>query len=165
MSFSATILFTPPVPGGEEQAPPTPVSVGGGGLAVRDTKQLLHLIYQRLQRAADTAEEALAVARSNQRALQRLELEVRSLAQGLRASQGVSPSTQQSPSDGEAPPGGNGVSRAPEPQDNQPFRAAKCQVYVEGPSVQSLVGEGEGISEKVSECEGESGRVSEGVRG
>ncbi|XP_060678185.1 uncharacterized protein C14orf93 homolog [Hemiscyllium ocellatum] len=139
MSFSATILFTPPAPGGEEQGPPAPVAVAGGGLAVRDTNQLLHLIYQRLQRAAETAEEALTVARSNQRALQRLELDVRSLAEGLRASQGGSPSTQQSPRDGEAPPAGSGVSWAPEPQENQPFRQAKCQVYVEGPSVQSLV--------------------------
>eukprot|EP00061_Rhincodon_typus_P009108 g32332.t1 len=138
MSFSATILFTPPAhsgPGGEEQAPPTPISVGGDGVSVRGTDQLLHLIYQRVQRAVDSAEEALNVARSNQRALQRLERDVRRMAEGGGVRQGASHSSQQSPHDREATPDPNGVSRGREPLENRALRATKCQVHIESPSV------------------------------
>ncbi|XP_067837622.1 uncharacterized protein C14orf93-like [Heptranchias perlo] len=92
MSFSATILFTPPgrtegVPeageGEQQQQPPplllpTPIAVGGQGVAVGGTEQLLHLIYQRLETAAAHAREALSIARSNQAILRGLEREIRS---------------------------------------------------------------------------------------
>ncbi|XP_067881434.1 uncharacterized protein C14orf93-like isoform X1 [Heterodontus francisci] len=87
MSFSATILFTAPgraevtqeAGAGESQGPAT-VTVGGQGVAVNSTEQLLHLIYQRLQTAASAAEEALAIARANQQILRGLQLEVSRLA-------------------------------------------------------------------------------------
>ncbi|CAM4323039.1 unnamed protein product [Lepidochelys kempii] len=69
MSFSATILFSPP-------APCAPISVSGHGLAVQSSEQLLHVIYQRLDKAVGLAEAALALAKANNQALQRLEEEV-----------------------------------------------------------------------------------------
>ncbi|TFJ97315.1 prenylated Rab acceptor protein 1-like [Platysternon megacephalum] len=95
MSFSATILFSPPgaqeatgcccackrEPGAEGAggAPPppcAPISVSGHGLAVQSSEQLLHVIYQRLDKAVGLAEAALALAKANNQALRRLEEEV-----------------------------------------------------------------------------------------
>ncbi|XP_029437435.1 uncharacterized protein C14orf93 homolog [Rhinatrema bivittatum] len=96
MSFSATILFSPPSggsdtkccgcacksenneapSGGAGSAIPTPISVSGQGLAVQSSEQLLHLIYQRVEKAVSVAEAALGVARSNCELLTRLQDEV-----------------------------------------------------------------------------------------
>nr|XP_032625193.1 uncharacterized protein C14orf93 homolog isoform X3 [Chelonoidis abingdonii] len=89
MSFSATILFSPPgaqeATGcccackrepGAEGAGGAPISVSGHGLAVQSSEQLLHVIYQRLDKAVGLAEAALALAKANNQALRRLEEEV-----------------------------------------------------------------------------------------
>ncbi|XP_078501016.1 uncharacterized protein C14orf93 homolog [Lissotriton helveticus] len=96
MSFSATILFSPPSGAGteakccscpfksENNAPPagsssincTPVSISGQGLAVQSTDQLLHLIYQRVEKTTGLAEAALGLAKSNNEILIRLQEEV-----------------------------------------------------------------------------------------
>ncbi|KAG8455457.1 hypothetical protein GDO86_001586 [Hymenochirus boettgeri] len=91
MSFSATILFSPP-PGHSEakcgckneviqtQSVPvdgvTPITVTGGGLAVQGCEQLLHLIYQRVEKAVGLAEAALDVAKANSNLLNHLQEEV-----------------------------------------------------------------------------------------
>ncbi|XP_043914488.1 uncharacterized protein C14orf93 homolog [Protopterus annectens] len=93
MSFSATILFTPP--GGEAKcctcscqnqpnvnlnmSGTTPISVCGHGLAVQSTDQLLHLIYQRVEKAITVAESALAVAKSNSEILNKLQEDIGNL--------------------------------------------------------------------------------------
>ncbi|XP_030043626.1 uncharacterized protein C14orf93 homolog [Microcaecilia unicolor] len=95
MSFSATILFSPPNGSSETKccgctcksesnetssgglgtgpAIPTPITVSGQGLAVQNSEQLLHLIYQRVEKAVSVAEAALGVARSNCELLTRLQ--------------------------------------------------------------------------------------------
>ncbi|XP_027428028.1 uncharacterized protein C14orf93 homolog isoform X2 [Zalophus californianus] len=103
MSFSATILFSPP--GGSETRccccacksetsasstgsqggnPPTstPITVTGHGLAVQSSEQLLHIIYQRVEKAVGLAEAALGLARANNELLKRLQEEVGELRQG-----------------------------------------------------------------------------------
>lgn len=103
MSFSATILFSPP--GGSEARccccacksetsassagsqggnPPasTPITVTGHGLAVQGSEQLLHIIYQRVEKAVGLAEAALGLARANNELLKRLQEEVGELRQG-----------------------------------------------------------------------------------
>ncbi|EFB18961.1 hypothetical protein PANDA_015660, partial [Ailuropoda melanoleuca] len=103
MSFSATILFSPP--GGSEARccccacksetsassagsqgghPPasTPITVTGHGLAVQSSEQLLHIIYQRVEKAVGLAEAALGLARANNQLLKRLQEEVGELRQG-----------------------------------------------------------------------------------
>lgn len=103
MSFSATILFSPP--GGSEARccccacksetsassagsqggnPPasTPITVTGHGLAVQSSEQLLHIIYQRVEKAVGLAEAALGLARANNELLKRLQEEVGELRQG-----------------------------------------------------------------------------------
>ncbi|XP_022277512.1 uncharacterized protein C14orf93 homolog isoform X2 [Canis lupus baileyi] len=97
MSFSATILFSPP--GGSEARccccacksetgasstgsqggnPPasTPITVTGHGLAVQSPEQLLHIIYQRVEKAVGLAEAALGLARANNELLKRLQEEL-----------------------------------------------------------------------------------------
>lgn len=97
MSFSATILFSPP--GGSEARccccacksetsassagsqggnPPasTPITVTGHGLAVQSSEQLLHIIYQRVEKAVGLAEAALGLARANNELLKRLQEEL-----------------------------------------------------------------------------------------
>uniref|UniRef100_A0A452UEA1 Regulator of thyroid function and cancer n=1 Tax=Ursus maritimus TaxID=29073 RepID=A0A452UEA1_URSMA len=97
MSFSATILFSPP--GGSEARccccacksetsassagsqggnPPasTPITVTGHGLAVQSSEQLLHIIYQRVEKAVGLAEAALGLARANNELLRCLQEEV-----------------------------------------------------------------------------------------
>ncbi|XP_053450737.1 uncharacterized protein C14orf93 homolog isoform X2 [Nycticebus coucang] len=103
MSFSATILFSPP--GGSEARccccacksetsggtagsqggnppPSTPITVTGHGLAVQSSEQLLHIIYQRVDKAVGLAEAALGLARANNELLKRLQEEVGELRQG-----------------------------------------------------------------------------------
>ncbi|XP_073488531.1 uncharacterized protein C14orf93 homolog [Aquarana catesbeiana] len=94
MSFSATILFTPPA--GQNDAKcgcktestqggsvivdgPTPVTVTGQGVSVQGCDQLLHLIYQRVEKAVGLAEAALNVAKANSSLLSQLQDEVSSL--------------------------------------------------------------------------------------
>ncbi|KAG6920462.1 chromosome 14 orf 93 [Chelydra serpentina] len=110
MSFSATILFSPPgaqeatgcccsckrEPGteGAGGAPPppcAPISVSGHGLAVQSSEQLLHVIYQRLDKAVGLAEAALALAKANNQALRRLEEEVGGLRRGTPPTVKASP--------------------------------------------------------------------------
>ncbi|KAH1182277.1 hypothetical protein KIL84_010031 [Mauremys mutica] len=110
MSFSATILFSPPgtqeatgcccackrEPGAEGAggAPPppcAPISVSGHGLAVQSSEQLLHVIYQRLDKAVGLAEAALALAKANNQALRRLEEEVGGLRREAHPSGKASP--------------------------------------------------------------------------
>lgn len=99
MSFSATILFSPPnaaeakcccctckqEPGAQAAAPPpppcAPITVTGSGLAVQSSDQLLHVIYQRVEKAVGLAEVALSLAKANNEALRRLEEEVGALRQ------------------------------------------------------------------------------------
>ncbi|XP_077170027.1 uncharacterized protein C14orf93 homolog [Paroedura picta] len=97
MSFSATILFSPPnakeakcccctckrEPGAPTAAPApppsppcTPITVTGTGLAVQSSEQLLHVIYQRVEKAVGLAEMSLSLAKANNQALQRLEEEM-----------------------------------------------------------------------------------------
>ncbi|KAG8509383.1 putative protein C14orf93, partial [Galemys pyrenaicus] len=99
----ATILFSPP--GGSEARccccacksetstnstssqggnPPasTPITVTGHGLAVQSSEQLLHIIYQRVDKAVGLAEAALGLARANNELLKRLQEEVGELKQG-----------------------------------------------------------------------------------
>uniref|UniRef100_A0A8D0G3N4 Uncharacterized protein n=1 Tax=Sphenodon punctatus TaxID=8508 RepID=A0A8D0G3N4_SPHPU len=104
MSFSATILFSPPnaneakcccctckrEPGAEGPAPLpppscTPITVSGHGLAVENSEQLLHVIYQRVDKVFGLAEAALGLARANNEALRRLEEEVGALRRGAAA--------------------------------------------------------------------------------
>ncbi|MEE6516080.1 hypothetical protein FKM82_025293 [Ascaphus truei] len=91
MSFSATILFSPP-PGQNEgkcgcksettqEGPPlaegvTPITVSGQGVAVQGCEQLLHLIYQRVEKAVGLAESALGVAKANSNLLNHLQEEI-----------------------------------------------------------------------------------------
>ncbi|XP_004474612.1 uncharacterized protein C14orf93 homolog [Dasypus novemcinctus] len=103
MSFSATILFSPPsgsegkccccackseTSGGSSgsqggNAPPsTPITVTGHGLVVQSSEQLLHIIYQRVDKAVGLAEAALGLARANNELLKRLQEEVGELRQG-----------------------------------------------------------------------------------
>lgn len=106
MSFSATILFSPPggSGGGETRCcccacksetsggstgcqggnPPssTPITVTGHGLAVQSSEQLLHIIYQRVEKAVGLAEAALGLARANNELLKHLQEEVGELRQG-----------------------------------------------------------------------------------
>ncbi|XP_077773038.1 uncharacterized protein C14orf93 homolog isoform X2 [Podarcis muralis] len=100
MSFSATILFSPPntkeakcccctckqEPGAQATTPPppppsssTPITVTGTGLAVQSSEQLLHVIYQRVEKAVGLAEVALSLAKANNEALRRLEEEMGTL--------------------------------------------------------------------------------------
>nr|XP_033781048.1 uncharacterized protein C14orf93 homolog isoform X2 [Geotrypetes seraphini] len=101
MSFSATILFSPPNGSSDTKccgcpcksesnetssgdmgagpAVPTPITVSGQGLAVQNSEQLLHLIYQRVEKAVSVAEAALGVARSNSELLTRLQDDVNEL--------------------------------------------------------------------------------------
>ncbi|XP_012880906.1 PREDICTED: uncharacterized protein C14orf93 homolog [Dipodomys ordii] len=103
MSFSATILFSPPggsearccccacksetggsstgSQGGNPHAS-TPITVTGHGLAVQSNEQLLHIIYQRVDKAVGLAEAALGLARANNELLKRLQEEVGELRQG-----------------------------------------------------------------------------------
>ncbi|XP_045306312.1 uncharacterized protein C14orf93 homolog isoform X2 [Leopardus geoffroyi] len=97
MSFSATILFSPP--GGSEARccccacksetsggstssqggnppPSTPITVTGHGLAVQSSEQLLHIIYQRVEKAVGLAEAALGLARANNELLKCLQEEL-----------------------------------------------------------------------------------------
>ncbi|XP_058038924.1 uncharacterized protein C14orf93 homolog isoform X1 [Ahaetulla prasina] len=105
MSFSATILFSPPhaneakcccctckqEPGAPVTAPPppppssppcTPITITGTGLTVQSSEQLLHVIYQRVEKAVSLAELALSLAKANNEALRRLEEDVAALCQG-----------------------------------------------------------------------------------
>ncbi|XP_059771618.1 uncharacterized protein C14orf93 homolog [Balaenoptera ricei] len=103
MSFSATILFSPPSGGearccccacksetsggstgcqGGNPPPSTPITVTGHGLAVQSSEQLLHIIYQRVDKAVGLAEAALGLARANNELLKRLQEEVGELRQG-----------------------------------------------------------------------------------
>ncbi|XP_032964627.1 uncharacterized protein C14orf93 homolog isoform X3 [Rhinolophus ferrumequinum] len=103
MSFSATILFSPPSgsearccccacksetggvstgPQGGNPPPGTPITVTGHGLAVQSSEQLLHIIYQRVDKAVGLAEAALGLARANNELLKRLQEEVGELRQG-----------------------------------------------------------------------------------
>ena len=108
MSFSATILFSPPggSGGGETRCcccacksetsggstgcqggnPPssTPITVTGHGLAVQSSEQLLHIIYQRVEKAVGLAEAALGLARANNELLKHLQEEVGELRQWER---------------------------------------------------------------------------------
>ncbi|KAM3940267.1 uncharacterized protein C14orf93 homolog [Leptodactylus fuscus] len=94
MSFSATILFTPPpgqndgkcackienTQGGSVSVDgATPVAVNGQGVAVQGCEQLLHLIYQRVEKAVGLAEAALNVAKANSSLLSELQDEFSSL--------------------------------------------------------------------------------------
>ncbi|XP_069820302.1 uncharacterized protein C14orf93 homolog [Dendropsophus ebraccatus] len=94
MSFSATILFTPPpgqndgkcackienTQGGSVSVDgATPITVNGQGVAVQGCEQLLHLIYQRVEKAVGLAEAALNVAKANSSLLSELQGEVSSL--------------------------------------------------------------------------------------
>ncbi|XP_008838116.1 uncharacterized protein C14orf93 homolog isoform X1 [Nannospalax galili] len=103
MSFSATILFSPPngsearccccacksetgggstgAQGGGAPAS-TPITVTGHGLAVQSSEQLLHIIYQRVDKAVGLAEAALGLARANNELLKQLQEEVGELRQG-----------------------------------------------------------------------------------
>lgn len=103
MSFSATILFSPPSGSearccccacksetsggstgsqGRNPPPSTPITVTGHGLAVQSSEQLLHVIYQRVDKAVGLAEAALGLARANNELLKRLQEEVGELRQG-----------------------------------------------------------------------------------
>ncbi|XP_007949372.1 uncharacterized protein C14orf93 homolog [Orycteropus afer afer] len=103
MSFSATILFSPPSgseatccccacknetsggstgPQGGNPPSSTPITVTGHGLAVQSSDQLLHIIYQRVEKAVGLAETALGLARANNELLKRLQEEVGELKQG-----------------------------------------------------------------------------------
>ncbi|XP_055147785.1 uncharacterized protein C14orf93 homolog isoform X2 [Symphalangus syndactylus] len=103
MSFSATILFSPPSGSearccccacksetnggntgsqGGNPPPSTPITVTGHGLAVQSSEQLLHIIYQRVDKAVGLAEAALGLARANNELLKRLQEEVGDLRQG-----------------------------------------------------------------------------------
>lgn len=103
MSFSATILFSPPSGSearccccacksetnggntgsqGGNPPPSTPITVTGHGLAVQSSEQLLHIIYQRVDKAVGLAEAALGLARANNELLKRLQEEMGELRQG-----------------------------------------------------------------------------------
>ncbi|XP_061444682.1 uncharacterized protein C14orf93 homolog [Rhineura floridana] len=114
MSFSATILFSPPnakeakcccctckqEPGAQTTTttpppPPspssTPITVTGTGLAVQSSDQLLHIIYQRVEKAVSLAEVALSLAKANNETLRRLEEEVGALRRGVAPALKTSP--------------------------------------------------------------------------
>ncbi|XP_028649560.2 uncharacterized protein C14orf93 homolog [Erpetoichthys calabaricus] len=92
MSFSATILFTPPpVSGGGTGTSTTstsvgltptvtPVSMTGHGAVVTSMEQLLHLIYQKVDLACTNAESALTLARQNHEILVQLQEDMNSLS-------------------------------------------------------------------------------------
>lgn len=132
MSFSATILFSPPGGGASEArccccsckndgssgggpqganpapapaAAATPITVTGHGLAVQSSEQLLHIIYQRVDKAVGLAEAALGLARANHDLLKRLQGEVGELRGKATAPQeaGESP-PQRSPPEEELGP-------------------------------------------------------------
>lgn len=136
MSFSATILFSPShgkeakcccgtckqEPGGPATAPPplppssppcTPITITGTGLTVQSSEQLLHLIYQRVEKAVSLAELALSLARANNDALRRLEEDVAALRRAplvaLKASPEEQPVDAEDEEDLEAEGFGNGV--------------------------------------------------------
>ncbi|KAM3822629.1 uncharacterized protein C14orf93 homolog isoform 2-T2 [Vipera latastei] len=136
MSFSATILFSPShgkeakcccgtckqEPGGPAMAPPplppssppcTPITITGTGLTVQSSEQLLHLIYQRVEKAVSLAELALSLARANNDALRRLEEDVAALRRAplvaLKASPEEQPVDAEDEEDLEAEGFGNGV--------------------------------------------------------
>ncbi|ETE64663.1 putative protein C14orf93, partial [Ophiophagus hannah] len=136
MSFSATILFSPPhpneakcccctckqEPGAPVTAPPpqapssppcTPITITGTGLSVQSSEQLLHIIYQRVEKAVSLAELALSLARANNEALRRLEEDVAALRRGplvaLKASPLQVPEDPENEEELEAEEFGNGV--------------------------------------------------------
>ncbi|XP_041092765.1 uncharacterized protein C14orf93 homolog isoform X2 [Polyodon spathula] len=99
MSFSATILFTPPPANGgvataasssgsvtaletERTATAMPITVSGRGLALSSTEELLHLIYQKVDQACSSADSALALARQNHQILSELRGSVAALSRG-----------------------------------------------------------------------------------
>ncbi|XP_055521436.1 LOW QUALITY PROTEIN: uncharacterized protein C14orf93 homolog [Leucoraja erinacea] len=155
MSFSATILFTPPGGGGGgggwgarvgEGAGVAPVAVSGQGVSVEGAEPLLHLIYQRLQTVGATAQEALEVARGNQRLLRGLERQVQQLA-GLP----LPPAHPSPPPAHGAPPHPGPSPRTPPPPYTKPTSpqpqtqpAAKTEVCEGRESVPSP--EGGGVS-------------------
>lgn len=121
MSFSATILFSPPnakearcccctckqeppgaqaaTPGPPSSPPCSPITVTGTGLAVQTSEQLLHVIYQRVEKAVGLAEVALSLAKANNEALRRVEEAVgelrRATAPAVKASPLRVPDEQQ----------------------------------------------------------------------
>ncbi|XP_060636015.2 uncharacterized protein C14orf93 homolog [Anolis sagrei] len=128
MSFSATILFSPPnakeakcccctckqEPAAQTSAPQlppppsppcTPITVTGTGLALQSPDQLLHIIYQRVEKAASLAEVALSLAKANNEALKRLEEDVGALRRGtppsVKASPACVPEEHQEDAEGE----------------------------------------------------------------
>uniref|UniRef100_A0A8C6VQT4 Chromosome 14 open reading frame 93 n=1 Tax=Naja naja TaxID=35670 RepID=A0A8C6VQT4_NAJNA len=136
MSFSATILFSPPhpneakcccctckqEPGAPVTAPPpqapssppcTPITITGTGLSVQSSEQLLHIIYQRVEKAVSLAELALSLARANNEALRRLEEDVAALRRdplmALKASPLQVPEEPENEEELEAEEFGNGV--------------------------------------------------------
>lgn len=136
MSFSATILFSPPhaneakcccctckqEPGAPVTAPPapppssppcTPITITGTGLTIQSSEQLLHIIYQRVEKAVSLAELALSLAKANNEALRRLEEDVAALRQGpvvaLKASPLQVPEEPENEEELEAEEFGNGV--------------------------------------------------------
>ncbi|XP_070585280.1 uncharacterized protein C14orf93 homolog [Erythrolamprus reginae] len=136
MSFSATILFSPPhandakcccctckqEPGIPDTAPPapalsstpcTPITITGTGLTVQSSEQLLHVIYQRVEKAVSLAELALTLAKANNEALRRLEEDVAALHHGpvvaLKGSPLQVPEEPENEEELEAEEFGNGV--------------------------------------------------------
>ncbi|XP_063159192.1 uncharacterized protein C14orf93 homolog [Candoia aspera] len=137
MSFSATILFSPPhakeakcccctckqEPGAPTPPPPsppppcTPITITGTGLTVQSSEQLLHVIYQRVEKAVGLAEVALNLAKANNDALRRLEEDLGALRRpppsAFKASPLCVPEESQEPpedeEEGEAEGFGNGV--------------------------------------------------------
>ncbi|XP_026575328.1 uncharacterized protein C14orf93 homolog [Pseudonaja textilis] len=136
MSFSATILFSPPhpneakcccctckqEPGAPVMAPPpqapssspcTPITITGTGLSVQSSEELLHIIYQRVEKTVSLAELALSLARANNEALRRLEEDVAALRRGplvaLKASPLRVPEEPENEEELEAEEFGNGV--------------------------------------------------------
>ncbi|XP_067389203.1 uncharacterized protein C14orf93 homolog isoform X1 [Emydura macquarii macquarii] len=121
MSFSATILFSPPSgpeapacrcackgePGQEGGAVPPPPGAPHG-LSAQGPDQLLPLIYQRLDQAVGLAEAALALARANNAALRRLERAVGGLRGGAAPTLKASP-PRPAPEEEEAEGLGSGV--------------------------------------------------------
>ncbi|XP_032625192.2 uncharacterized protein C14orf93 homolog isoform X2 [Chelonoidis abingdonii] len=162
MSFSATILFSPPgaqeATGcccackrepGAEGAGGAPISVSGHGLAVQSSEQLLHVIYQRLDKAVGLAEAALALAKANNQALRRLEEEVleelpplevphqRVVASDFHTTPSPSPQPvgEPSPSGSEEPPPCTALEDGPpgEPHFSLGFISTPCRSRGSGP--------------------------------
>ncbi|XP_004698529.1 uncharacterized protein C14orf93 homolog [Echinops telfairi] len=137
MSFSATILFSPPsgseatccccackneTSGGSTGSqgghppPSTPITVTGHGLAVQSSEQLLHVIYQRVEKAVGLAEAALGLARANNELLKRLQGDVGELRQGKAL-----PLDQDGGGAAQSPP-----PEEPEPPKESPGEACKA---------------------------------------